>query len=69
MNAVEFDSIKACPKCGSEDLHRRFASSVHHALCSLPSTIANCCTYEHHERYCRGCSYQWPELVLETNRD
>ena len=58
---VNFDEIMICPKCGSGDLHRAYHRNAHEPGCDLFEFEPDCCSFEHHCRYCRGCGFEWAE--------
>ena len=63
-----FDAEAKCPKCGGDNI----SATYHAAGASRPmddcwNTVVE--DVEHHDRYCRRCSYEWCEAPALTEKE
>lgn len=53
-----YDEYATCRKCGHNDIHTRYVEACGDDKCSRHP--------EHHERYCRRCSFEWAEKPIDA---
>jgi hypothetical protein len=57
--------VETCVKCGSSDLQRKWCPGniVHGRRWYEMHGTGSCPVGEHHDCYCRGCTWEWTEPV------